>query len=79
MSNPNIIEYWKKIFDLAKRNELEEYELVHTMLAYHGKEATAENQTRCLGKIFKDVYRGYLLFENNGKKMYKINKIREVE
>jgi hypothetical protein len=77
MENPKIIEYWRLIFESIGKEEISERELVFAMLAFHKKEPTAINQTRCLNKIFKDTYRGYLLFDDNGKRIYRINlKIR---
>lgn len=71
--NPQIIEYWKNIFSLAGKPLLRERELVDAMLAYHQKEDTPVNVTKCLGKIFKDKYRGYLVLMVDKNKNYSIN------
>ncbi|ROL55828.1 hypothetical protein D9V84_10470 [Bacteroidetes/Chlorobi group bacterium Naka2016] len=73
MINPNIIKYWNQIFGLIGKDYASEKELVFAMLAFHTKEPTATNQTRCLNKIFKDTYRAYLLCEDFGKRIYCIN------
>jgi hypothetical protein len=73
MFNPKITEYWNNIFKLIGKDGAAEKELVFAMLNFHSKEPTATNQTRCLNKIFKDTYREYLLYDDNGTRIYKIN------
>lgn len=71
--NPQIVEYWIKIFEVAGKSPLCERELVDAMLVYHNRPGTPVNNTKCLGKIFKDKYRGYLLFYIDKERKYSIN------
>lgn len=71
--NPQIISYWQQIFGLAGKGRLRECELVEAMLSYHRVEKNPTNETKCLGKIFKDEYRGYLVLNVGENKIYYIN------